>query len=174
MYIPVDWVQFPAQSKRAIIAPYPRNLGSKLPVWGGGMQQREKERKVDERSRGETWLLIVWWKQTHARDELVGQETWRRDGMPIYFLYQIVDTTTVELQVPQRLTQSRCRTWDLNSKHSVLLVFLLRNSTVVGHLWERCYLPAGRTEYLLLNFLQGNMESKVLKYLPLSHHNMQD
>lgn len=171
MYIPVDWAQFPAQGKRAIIAPYPENLGSKLPLWGGGMQQRKKKRKVGESSSGETWLLIVWWNETHARDELVGWETWRRGGMPEYFF---ISTTTVKVQVSQRLTQSRCCTWDLNPKHSVLLVFLLHNTTVVGHLQERCYLLARRIEYLLLNFLQGNMESKVLKYLPLNHHNMQD
>lgn len=74
------------------------------------MQQREKKRKVDESSSGETWLLIVWWKETRARDELVGWEARRRDGMPKYFLYRIIDTTTVKVQVSQRLTQSRCRT----------------------------------------------------------------
>lgn len=93
--------------------------------------------------------------------------------MPIYFLYQIVDITTVKVQVSQRLSQSRCCTSNLNPKHSFLLVFLLHNGAV-GHLQEKCYLLPRRTEYLLLNFLQGNMENKVLKYLPLNHHNMQD
>lgn len=80
----MDSVQFPAQSKRAIIAPYPKKPRIQA-AWVRGLDAAKRKR--EESSSAETWLPIVWWKETHARDELVGWKTWRRDGIPkIFFL----------------------------------------------------------------------------------------
>lgn len=145
-------------------------------VRGRDAAAKRKERRTEEGGSGETGLLIaVVEGNSHARKEMGGGETSRRDGDAKIF--SVSDHRYNHSQgkgFPQ--AHSVQGTYPLRSQSQTLcpccFSICTRDffSTAVEHLQERYFVFARRVEYLLLNFMQGNVESEVLGYLSRDHH----